>query len=63
MMILQFETPVNPPMELFSGRGDPRKYLALCMEVWNKNTWNEWMHMSIHALGPIPTWYLDLELH
>ena len=51
-------------MELFFGHGDPRKYLAMWMELWNKKTWNEWVHMFIHALGPNPpTWYLDAELH
>ena len=60
MMILRFDPPVNPPMELFSGRGDLRKHLALWMEVWNENTWNEWVHMFIYMLGPIPNpWYLD----
>ena len=64
MMILRFEPPFNPPMELFSGQGDPRKHLAMLMEVWNERTWNEWVHMFIHALGLIPTtWYLDAELH
>ena len=64
MMILQFEPPVNLPMEIFLGHGDPGKHLSVWMELWYKRTWEKWVHMFIHALGPIPTtWYLDAELH
>ena len=34
------------------------------MEKWWDRTTEEWVHLFIHALGPIPTaWYLDVDLH
>ena len=34
------------------------------MEKWCDKTREEWVHLFIHALGPLPTaWYLDAELH
>ena len=34
------------------------------MEVWYERTEHKWVHLFIHALGPIPTaWHLDVELH
>ena len=34
------------------------------MEKWCDRTTEEWVHLLIHALGPIPTaWYLEAELN
>ena len=63
MMRLHFEKPTSPPMDIFGGRGDSCKNLATWMEVWDKTTRAEWVHMFVHTLGPIPTaWYLEMEL-
>ena len=62
MMILRFEPPVHIRMETFFGQADPRKHFSTWMEVWCERTKDEWFHLFIHALGPIPTaWYLDAE--
>ena len=63
MMILWFEPMVHLCMETFLGQGDLCKYLAAWIEVWCKRTEDKWVHLFIHALGPIPTaWYLDADL-
>ena len=64
MMILRFEPSVHLRVKTFLGPGDPREHLSAWMEEWCERTTNEWVHLFIHALGPIPTaWYLDAELH
>ena len=64
MMVLRFEPPVHLRVKTFLGPGDPHEHLSSWMEEWCKRTTNEWVHLFIHALGPIPTaWYLYAELH
>ena len=64
MMILQFEPPANACVKIFLGPRDPQKNLFSQMEKWWDRSTKEWVHLFIHALGPIPTaWYLDVEIH
>ena len=51
-------------VKTFLGPGDPREHLFAWTDKWCNQTTEEWVHLFIHALGPIPTaWYLDAELH
>ena len=64
MMILRFEPPTHLHIKEFLGHGDPREHLFAWMEKWCDWTIEEWVHLFIYALGPIPTaWYLDAKLH
>ena len=64
MMILCFEPPAHLCVKNFIGPGDLHEHLTPWMEECCEITTNEWVHLFIHALGPIPTtWYLDAELH
>ena len=63
-MILWFEAPAEVRIKTFLGLEDPREYLFTWIEKWCNRTAQEWVHLLIHALGPLPTaWYLDVELH
>ena len=60
MMILKFEPPNDLRVKIFLSPGDPREHFFTWMEKWWDRTTEEWVHLFIHALGPIPTaWYLD----
>ena len=64
MMVLWFEPLAHLCIKTFLGPGDLREHLSAWMEEWGEKTIEEWVHLFIHALGPIPTaWYLDAELH
>ena len=64
MMILRFEAPNNMRIKTFLGPEDPREYLFTWIKQWCDRTTQEWVHLLIHALRPLPTaWYLDAELH
>ena len=64
MVVLRFEPPVHLRVKTFLGPGDSRENFSPWMEEWCDRTTDEWVHLFIHALGPIPTtWYLDVELH
>ena len=46
------------------GSEDPQEYLFAWIEQWCDRTAQEWVHLLIHALGPLSTaWYLDADLH
>ena len=64
MTILQFEAPVDMRIKAFLGLEEPHEYLFAWIKQWCDRTAQEWVHMLIYALGPLPTaWYLDAELH
>ena len=64
MIVLRFEHLVHLHVNSFLGPGDPCEHFSIWMEKWWEWTMEEWVHLFIHALGPIPTaWYLDAELH
>ena len=64
MMILRFEAPAEVQVKTFLGPEDPREYLFTWTEQWYDRTTKEWVHLFIHAPGPLPiAWYLDAELH
>ena len=48
----------------FQDLGNLHERLFAWMDKWCDRTTEEWVHLFIHALGPIPAaWYLDVELH
>ena len=62
--VLRCEPPTDVCIKIFLGPGDPCEHLFTWMEKWCGHTIKEWVHLFIHALGPIPAaWYLDVELH
>ena len=64
MMVLRFEPLVHLRVNNFLGQGNPREKFYVWKEEWGDKTTEEWVHLFLHALGPIPTaWYLDAELH
>ena len=49
---------------MFLGSEDPREYLFTWVKKRCDRFTQEWVHLLIHDLGPLPTtWYLDVELH
>ena len=64
MMILRFASLTDVRTKTFLGIGNHREHMLTWMEKWSEHTTEEWVHLFIHALGPISiTWYLDAELH
>ena len=54
MMILRFEPPNDMCIKIFHGPGDLHEHWFAWMEKWCDRTTEEWVHLFIHALGPIP---------
>ena len=63
-MVLRFKQPNNMCIQTYFSSEEQRRYLFAWMEKWCDKTTEEWVHLFIHALGPISAaCYLDVELH
>ena len=64
MMVLWFKPLTDVRIKRFQGPRNLPKHLFAWMEQWCDRTAEEWVHLFIHALGPIhAAWYLDAEIH
>ena len=48
----------------YDGQTNPRIHVVACVKAWKHTKVDEWVHLFVHTLDPIPkNWYTETELH